>query len=328
MLPVATIFISHSSKDHDVAGRLATDLRGLGHAVFLDEYCIKVGDCIIAKIEDAIKKADYVIVILSPNATNSKWVEREWRAKFWDEVNSGRTHVLPALVENCEIPPLLKTKRYADFRLSYGIGLVQLTSSIDPLIKGGTPAGFSQADASAASASALLAKVQSRSVPLSQCIAEALSIAQGAADATFEGFCRNELAGWKVEKPPHDGSLSYRAIQVYIAPFGEINAAYFGWGGDLANALDYMRRDKENFFPFTLIIPYAVSKLEAEFAGHNTKGLLSVQLRQGDLLKESANPERLVTAYCRPDAYGSILEGIRRELTEHLLKQLPRAVLD
>jgi hypothetical protein len=325
---MATIFISHSSKDADFARTLAKDLEGLGHVVWFDEYRIRVGDCIVSKIEDGISSADYVVVVLSPDSVRSEWVEREWKAKFWDEVKSGKTLVLPARIAQCEIPLLLRTKRYADFQGSYGIGLVQLTSSIDPLIKMGTSGGFPK-DAGAEKISALLAKIQSRSVPLSQCIAEALPIAREAADTAFERFCRVELAGWKIERPtPYAGGLGYRELQTFISPFGEINAMYFGWGGDLSNALDHMRNDKEHFFPFKLVVTYPVSKLEADFAGHSPKGLLSTQLRQGDLLKHSDDPDRMVTAYCRPDAYGLILEGIRRELTEHLLKLLPEAVLE
>jgi hypothetical protein len=125
-----------------------------------------------------------------------------------------------------------------------------------------------------------------------------------------------------------DELLNHREMGVFLAPFGELNTMYMGWGGDLSNAFDYMRNDKENFFPYTLIVPYPVARLEAERETFPPRGLLSVRLRQGDFLEKTDSPERLVTAYGRSDAYLLILEGIRQKLTQHLLGMLPRAVLN
>jgi hypothetical protein len=165
---MAGVFISHSSKDKGFARKLAADLTELGHEVWLDEYSIRVGDCIVSGIEKGLRDADYVIVVLSPNSVLSGWVEREWKTKFWDEVESKRTLVLPVLLEDCDLPQLLKTKRYADFRKNYGIGLVNLTGAINPVIKTEMARRVSPADERVAAISGLLAKVQSRSVPLSQ----------------------------------------------------------------------------------------------------------------------------------------------------------------
>lgn len=82
---MASIFLSHSSKDADVARQLANDLKQQGHKVWLDEWEIHVGECIPTKIEQGIGAAGFLIVLLSRHAVESAWVEREWKAAYWDE---------------------------------------------------------------------------------------------------------------------------------------------------------------------------------------------------------------------------------------------------
>ena len=127
---MANIFLSHSSVDKPFVRKLANDLKNYGHTPWLDEWEIKVGDCIVSKIESGINKADYVILILSKKAVQSGWVEKEWKSKYWDEVNDKKVMVLPVLIEDCEIPGLIKTKKYADFRKEYSFALEQLIDAL------------------------------------------------------------------------------------------------------------------------------------------------------------------------------------------------------
>lgn len=41
-----------------------------------------------------------------------------------DEVQNGQIQILPVLYEDCTLPELLKTKKYAGFRENYNGGLV------------------------------------------------------------------------------------------------------------------------------------------------------------------------------------------------------------
>src|SRR6185369_10789495 len=144
-----------------------------------------------------------------------------------------------------------------------------------------------------------------------------------------ERFCRNELTGWYSNRQgERDESISYREIAAFLSPFGELNSMYMGWGNDFSSAMDYMRNDKKNFFPYTLVVPYPVAKLEADLSGHSPKSILSVRLRQGDVLRGTKTPDTDVIAYARGDCYITIIEGIRRELTRHLLALLPQAILE
>ncbi len=132
---MAKIFISHSSKDKKFVRQLAGDLRDSGHEPWLDEWEIKVGECIAKKIEEGISDAEYVVIVLSKNSTDSEWFEREWKSVYWDEVNNRKTIILPVLLEDCNIPKLLQTKKYADFSKGYSPAFDSLLKAISPTIK-------------------------------------------------------------------------------------------------------------------------------------------------------------------------------------------------
>lgn len=117
------VFISHSSKDKQFATWLSVDLANRGHKPWLDEWNIRAGESIPTKIGEGIEQCDFIIVVLSEHAVSSHWVEREWQAKYWTEVERNEVAVIPALLRQCQIPVLLRTKKYANFTESYNRGL-------------------------------------------------------------------------------------------------------------------------------------------------------------------------------------------------------------
>lgn len=127
------VFISHSSFDKPFAKLLCMDLEANGYRPWLDEWDIKVGESIPEKISSGLRDADFVIVILSENAVSSKWVEREWQTKYWNEIEKGCVNVLPVLLKDCDIPELLRTKKYADFRKDFNMGLDDLLTALEYL---------------------------------------------------------------------------------------------------------------------------------------------------------------------------------------------------
>jgi len=121
-----SVFISHSSKDKQFAKWLAVELANSGHSPWLDEWHIRVGESIPSKVAQGVKNCHALVVLLSEHAVASRWVENEWAAKYWDEITEGRVMVLPVLLKKCEIPTLLKVKKYADFTKDYNVGLEAL----------------------------------------------------------------------------------------------------------------------------------------------------------------------------------------------------------
>jgi hypothetical protein len=122
----AKVFISHSSRDKEFVRRLIADLRASSVDLWLDEVELKVGDSLRESIERGIKESNWLLVVLSANSVDSPWVRQELNAAFALELSRQSVFILPAVIDQCEIPAFLKDKVYTDFRTSYDEGLQAL----------------------------------------------------------------------------------------------------------------------------------------------------------------------------------------------------------
>ena len=107
-------FISYSSDDSDIAQRLANELEQADFAVWLDKREVLVGHNIVQKVDLGISESHFLIVLLSTSSVKSEWVKQEWTAAHVKEMESKEVVILPVLVEPCNIPTILRSKRYAD----------------------------------------------------------------------------------------------------------------------------------------------------------------------------------------------------------------------
>jgi hypothetical protein len=74
---VAELFISYARSDGDEAERLVKALRAINVAGWLDTADIAAGTGIASAVRDALKNSDAVVVLLSPRALHSEWVQFE-----------------------------------------------------------------------------------------------------------------------------------------------------------------------------------------------------------------------------------------------------------
>ncbi|MFF7065576.1 TIR domain-containing protein [Pseudomonas sp. NPDC008258] len=113
--PYHGIFLSHTSADKPFVRELKRRLEAHGVTdVWLDEAEILIGDSLIKKIDDGLRKTRYIAVVLSSRSIKSPWVERELEIALTREISSGEVVVLPILYEKCEVPSFLTGKLYAD----------------------------------------------------------------------------------------------------------------------------------------------------------------------------------------------------------------------
>jgi len=124
------IFISYSTKDTQIASRIAGDLQKNNYDVWLDSWQIVVGDSITQEIEKGLDNARFLLVLISTNSLKSGWVEKEWKVKLFDEAEKNNIIILPLKIDNCKIPSLLKDKKYADFTLGYDRAFNELLFSM------------------------------------------------------------------------------------------------------------------------------------------------------------------------------------------------------
>lgn len=95
------VFISYSRKDQSTARRLADDLRHHGYDVWMDDR-IEYGGQWLKVIFEAIRESSAVIVLMSPEAEKSDWVEKEYLyAKQLQKL------VLPLMLDEYIIPYFL-----------------------------------------------------------------------------------------------------------------------------------------------------------------------------------------------------------------------------
>ncbi len=71
------VFLSHSAKDKAVVRPLAERLRADGLKVWFDEWVLKPGDSIPAKIEEGLEYSRALVLCMSANAFGSDWAQLE-----------------------------------------------------------------------------------------------------------------------------------------------------------------------------------------------------------------------------------------------------------
>jgi hypothetical protein len=103
------LFLSHAHADKPLVRSIAVQLRALGYDATMDEDEIALGDRILTRVEDAITRADYLILVLSEAAVKSTWVDEEWRTKFEQQMSDGRIEVIPVILGyEANSPPILR----------------------------------------------------------------------------------------------------------------------------------------------------------------------------------------------------------------------------
>lgn len=116
------VFISYSQEDQGMARRIATAIKQAGIEVWIDLEKMEWGASFIAKMNEGLSMASYVILLLSPAANASRWVQREWMSTLADQ----GTVLLPVLIADTVIPPILQDLLFVDLRTDFDKGLQKI----------------------------------------------------------------------------------------------------------------------------------------------------------------------------------------------------------
>ncbi len=110
------VFLSHSAKDKTVVRELAARLQQDGVRVWLDEWEIKPGDSIPAKIEEGLEHSRVLVLCMSTNAFGSDWSKLEgYTFSFRDPLNKQRRFI-PLRLDEAPIKGSLEQFLYVDWR--------------------------------------------------------------------------------------------------------------------------------------------------------------------------------------------------------------------
>ncbi|MEM9953985.1 MAG: toll/interleukin-1 receptor domain-containing protein [Chloroflexota bacterium] len=111
------IFLSYSRKNLNTMQRVRDDLRATGLRVWTDEGIEPGSISWKEAIEQAIREAGMIVVLLSPSANDSRWVQREI-----DYAETLNKPIVPLLIKGSEqeaIPFALAGSQFIDVRTNY-----------------------------------------------------------------------------------------------------------------------------------------------------------------------------------------------------------------
>lgn len=113
------LFISYCSQDNgaveafEVELARALDRLGKPHDLWRDRWKILAGERFQERIAEALRAADYLLVVLSERSLDSGWVNAEWRQIYASEIKDGKVRVIPLTlgeVRPAQVPDFLQGK--------------------------------------------------------------------------------------------------------------------------------------------------------------------------------------------------------------------------
>jgi tetratricopeptide (TPR) repeat protein len=111
MPQAARIFVSHSSENSAWCHTFVLALRSAGADAWYDEHNLGYGG-LMDVIEREIRARPIFIVVLSPHAVASRWVQREMQAAIILQDEQPERIIIPVLAEKCDIPVFWRTYKY------------------------------------------------------------------------------------------------------------------------------------------------------------------------------------------------------------------------
>ena len=97
------VFLSHSSRDKAIVRPLAERLRQDGLRVWFDEWELRPGDSIPAKIEAGLEHSRVLVFCMSAQAFGSEWAQLESGTfRFRDPLNQQRRFI-PLRLDDIQI---------------------------------------------------------------------------------------------------------------------------------------------------------------------------------------------------------------------------------
>lgn len=128
--PSVHAFICHASEDKAAARDLASGLSKMGADVWFDEWEIRVGESIVQKINAALGNVSHLIVLLSVASVEKPWVKKEMSSALMRQLTQGAVTVLPVILDDASVPPILADVKFADARRGVAAVLPEIESAL------------------------------------------------------------------------------------------------------------------------------------------------------------------------------------------------------
>jgi tetratricopeptide (TPR) repeat protein len=113
------VFVSYARADGEQVRRLAENLHQAGLDVFFDDWEVGPGDVLVHQLDRGLMSAKNGLVVVTPMALSRPWVLEEYAAMVTRAVQGG-FRVVPVLLVDAELPPLLASRVWVDLRQADG----------------------------------------------------------------------------------------------------------------------------------------------------------------------------------------------------------------
>jgi hypothetical protein len=107
-------FISYNKKDRKWAEWIAWHLEKAKYSVIIQAWDFRPGDNFVLKMDKALKEANQLIAVLSPNYLQSDYCQPEWTSAFRKDPKGVNRKFIPIRIEPCELDGLLSSIIYID----------------------------------------------------------------------------------------------------------------------------------------------------------------------------------------------------------------------
>lgn len=132
------VFMSYSHKDTAFVDRLSHDLQAQRIEVWVDRIELMPGSNWTNAIERALRDADVVLFVVSPNSAASSWVQLETRAALRHATTGTGKLIIPVVIGRpISMPPELAQIQWVDFTDNYEQALRQLVAALPESVRSG-----------------------------------------------------------------------------------------------------------------------------------------------------------------------------------------------
>ncbi|HSG38310.1 MAG TPA: TIR domain-containing protein, partial [Thermoanaerobaculia bacterium] len=132
------VFLSYARADAGQVRRLAENLHNAGLDVFFDEWEIGPGDVLVHRLDHGLLNSRNGVLCVTPTSLSRPWVLEEYAAMVTRAVDR-KLRLIPVLLTDAELPPLLASRVWIDLRTADGPEYERRVRDLVAALKGERP---------------------------------------------------------------------------------------------------------------------------------------------------------------------------------------------
>ena len=131
-------FISYAAADSVEVRRIAENLHRLGLDVFFDQWEIDAGTVVSQRLDQGLRGSRTGVLVVSRTSVQRPWVLQEYTVLLEKAVKHNQ-RLIPVLLEDADLPPMLATRRHIDLRGKRGPDYIAAIHELAAAIRGDKP---------------------------------------------------------------------------------------------------------------------------------------------------------------------------------------------